>query len=90
MTCPVCGGETTVMDSRTTEDETKRKRKCKDDTCRYIFRTIELDEDQYKYILAQSESVKAIDKAKVDDILQRCDLIRHSLSEARKKIAELT
>ena len=42
MTCPVCGGETTVLSTRNVDCESiKRRRKCKD--CLYKFTTMEYE-----------------------------------------------
>lgn len=46
MTCPVCGGDTKVIDSRPSEDSVQRRRKCLE--CDYRFNTIEIDMDLYK------------------------------------------
>ena len=46
MTCPVCGGKTTVVDSRPSEDSVWRRRECQE--CSYRFNTIEIDMDLYK------------------------------------------
>ena len=41
MTCPVCGAETQVVDSRADVDVVARKRKCV--SCRYVFYTEEIE-----------------------------------------------
>ena len=42
MTCPVCGGETTVLYTRNVDCESiKRRRKCRD--CLYKFTTMEYE-----------------------------------------------
>lgn len=48
MTCPYCGGETKVYDSRTLEDGGVqfRRKKCK--SCGEVFKTYEIDEDIYQ------------------------------------------
>lgn len=43
MTCPVCGGDTKIVDSRKKDDHVMRFRKCKD--CGHKFPTVEMDED---------------------------------------------
>lgn len=48
MTCPNCGGKTTVCGSRPSEDSIDRKRKCLE--CGYVFATIEIDADLWKSI----------------------------------------
>jgi transcriptional regulator NrdR family protein len=48
MTCPVCGKNTKVYDSRAEEDSVRRRRVCL--SCRYVFTTIELDEDLFERI----------------------------------------
>lgn len=45
MTCPVCGGDTRIIDSRDKEEFKKRRRKCLE--CGYKFNTIEIDMDLY-------------------------------------------
>lgn len=45
MTCPVCGGDTRIVDSRSKDDCKKRRRKCQE--CGYKFNTIEIDMDLY-------------------------------------------
>lgn len=45
MTCPVCGGDTRIIDSRNKDDHKKRRRVCQ--KCGYKFNTIEIDMDLY-------------------------------------------
>lgn len=45
MTCPKCGGDTKVVDSRKSIDHVIRYRRCIE--CKYRFNTIETDEDIY-------------------------------------------
>ena len=45
MTCPVCGGDTRIIDSRNKDDHKKRRRICQ--KCGYKFNTIEIDMDLY-------------------------------------------
>lgn len=45
MTCPICDGKTEVTNVRTYFDHVIRYRKCQ--KCRFIFRTIEMDDDLY-------------------------------------------
>lgn len=45
MTCPVCGGDTRIIDSRNKDDHKKRRRVCQE--CGYKFNTIEIDMDLY-------------------------------------------
>lgn len=45
MTCPVCGSDTTVVDTRSPEpDVVKRHRSCVD--CGYRFNTVEVEENK--------------------------------------------
>ena len=46
MTCPYCGGPTSIADSRKNEDSVIRRRECK--KCGKRFKTIEIDYDLYK------------------------------------------
>lgn len=46
MTCPICGGETKVIDSRSEPDCVQRKRICLD--CKYSFTTSEIEDDLRK------------------------------------------
>ena len=43
MTCPNCGGDTKVIDSRSNIDHVIRRRKCRE--CGHCFYTIETDVD---------------------------------------------
>ena len=45
MTCPICGGDTRIIDSRNKDDHKKRRRICQE--CGYKFNTIEIDMDLY-------------------------------------------
>lgn len=60
MTCPVCGAETKVVDSRSIEDGTRRRRKCLE--CDYRFSTVEIDVDYY-------EALKPINKGEFQKAL---------------------
>ena len=55
MTCPVCNGDTKVIDSRKNSDHIVRYRKCK--KCGYRFRTLETDEDIYIRLVKEKEKV---------------------------------
>ena len=46
MTCPICGEETKVVDSRSEPDYIYRKRKCVE--CKYSFTTSEVEDDLRK------------------------------------------
>lgn len=46
MTCPVCGAETKVIDSRSEPDCVHRRRVCLD--CKYSFTTSEIEDDLRK------------------------------------------
>jgi len=45
MNCPICGGQTCVVDSRPNEDSTRRRRECAE--CKHRFSTVEIDVDYY-------------------------------------------
>ena len=46
MTCPICGGETKVVDSRSEPDCVHRRRVCV--KCKYSFMTNEIEDDLRK------------------------------------------
>lgn len=46
MTCPICGGETKVVDSRSELDCVHRRRVCV--KCKYSFMTNEIEDDLRK------------------------------------------
>ena len=46
MTCPICGGETKVVDSRSELDCVHRRRVCA--KCKYSFTTSEIEDDLWK------------------------------------------
>lgn len=46
MTCPICGGKTKVVDSRSAPDCVYRKRACLN--CEYSFITVEIEDDLRK------------------------------------------
>ena len=48
MTCPNCGGDTKVIDSRPQEDSVHRRRECL--TCKERFSTTEIDLQMYDKI----------------------------------------
>lgn len=48
MICPLCGGQTAVVDSRPSEDDITRRRECR--ACGHRFTTIEIDLDLYERI----------------------------------------
>lgn len=56
MTCPVCNGKTKTKDSRCYIDHVIRIHKC--NSCGYVFRTIEVDEDIYVRIKEGNDHVK--------------------------------
>jgi len=56
VTCPKCGGDTTVADSRRSEagDSVRRRRRCLE--CNFRFSTLEIDVDYYDQIMQGLES----------------------------------
>jgi transcriptional regulator NrdR family protein len=54
MTCPVCGGDTHILDSRPSEDSTKRRRECLE--CMYRFSTVEIDVDYYARLIKKGKA----------------------------------
>lgn len=56
MTCPHCGGETIVIDSRSQEDSVYRRRKCL--VCEKRFSTTEIDIEMYQKITKNMEALK--------------------------------
>lgn len=49
MNCPVCNGETHVVDSRPQEDGVQRRRECME--CKKRFKTVEIDSEMYQKLL---------------------------------------
>lgn len=49
MTCPICGSDTRVIDTRKTMESVVRQRKCK--SCGHGFHTVELESQDAKYVL---------------------------------------
>lgn len=64
MTCPVCGGQLIVIDSRPSEDSIYRRRKCVE--CGHRFSTIEIDADLYAQ---EMDAVKKATRKAVDTAL---------------------
>ena len=56
MTCPYCGSETKVVDSRPQEDSVYRRRECVD--CKARFSTTEIDLAIYQRIIRNVEAKK--------------------------------
>jgi transcriptional regulator NrdR family protein len=61
MNCPVCGGDTCVVDSRRKADSIKRRRRCL--KCKYQFATLEVNADGFDLMIK-------IDKRAVQEALQ--------------------
>ena len=53
MTCPKCYEKTKVIDSRSDEDSTERRRECL--ACGYRFSTIEVDKELYERMVKQND-----------------------------------
>jgi transcriptional repressor NrdR len=53
MTCPKCNGKTKVVDSRTDEDSTERRRECVECGCR--FSTVEVDRDYFERMVKKND-----------------------------------
>lgn len=53
MTCPKCNESTKVIDSRTDEDSTERRRECV--VCGFRFSTVEIDRDLYERMVRQND-----------------------------------
>ena len=49
MNCPICGCETSVVDTRPSEDSVRRRRKCVE--CSHRFTTVEIDADYYAILM---------------------------------------
>lgn len=58
MTCPICGGETKVVDSRSELDCVYRRRRCLD--CEYRFTTREIEDDLLKRLEPSKKQRKKI------------------------------
>lgn len=57
MTCPRCGGNTKINDSRHNDEESvKRRRECL--ACGYRFSTFEIDADLYEKIIKTQKTPK--------------------------------
>ena len=69
MTCPECGYDTTVRDSRRSDDQIKRRRECL--RCRYRFSTIEIDQDQFDRLTSMNEPDENIRKVQDRIVLDR-------------------
>ena len=63
MDCPVCGGSTFVLHSRTDGETVTRRRECRE--CGFRFSTIETDADLYARTARQREEeiTACVDKA---------------------------
>lgn len=63
MDCPVCGGSTSVLSSRTDGETVTRRRECKD--CGFRFSTVEFDADLYARTARRREEeiTACVDKA---------------------------
>lgn len=53
MTCPKCNENTRVIDSKSDEDSTERRRECL--VCGYRFSTVEIDRDLYERLVRQND-----------------------------------
>lgn len=62
MTCPICGSDTKVFDSRADTDNVRRKRACT--VCRYTFTTIEIDADLWQKLIADTKEARRDDRRK--------------------------
>ena len=60
MNCPICYGQTHVIDSRPNEDSIRRRRECLE--CNHRFSTVEIDTDYY-------ETLRPIDKSAVQKVM---------------------
>lgn len=58
MTCPVCGAETKVVDSRSEPDCVYRRRVCVE--CKYSFTTSEIEDDLRKRLKALKKQRKKV------------------------------
>ena len=58
MTCPMCNGDTHIVDSRKNSDYVVRHRRCRE--CGYRFPTIEIDEDIHQRRKKEQPSADAI------------------------------
>jgi transcriptional regulator NrdR family protein len=81
MDCPLCGGGTTVCDSRPEIDCVNRKRRCL--SCDHRFATIELETDMlqsWQNSHTPAEPVKAID---VEGVKKAVRLLNTFLEEVK-------
>ena len=67
MDCPVCGGDTRVLDSRTAEDgeSIRRRRECRDPGCRTRFTTYERIEQRFIVVVKKDGRHQAYDADKI-------------------------
>lgn len=67
MKCPVCGGDTKVLDSRTADDgeSIRRRRECLESSCLTRFTTYERVEQRFVVVLKKDGRHQAYDRDKI-------------------------
>lgn len=78
MTCPKCGGETCVIDSRPSEDSVRRRRECLE--CGDRFNTMEIDADYYETLMQIDR--KTIQKVMQEALLDSCEKLTKRLCKS--------
>ena len=78
MTCPVCGGDTTVVCCRSDCESVYRRRKCLE--CAYVFHTSEVESDSAEEDFKRLNSLAAIESK------QRRNAAKHSLQSLRDTV----
>lgn len=68
MTCPVCGGKVTVVNSVSDEEGVYRRRKCLDPECGHAFYTTEIESGNADYLeLTAAKSRRSKEKRRARD-----------------------
>ena len=78
MTCPKCGAETCVIDSRPSEDSVRRRRECLE--CGERFNTMEIDADYYETLMQIDR--KTIQKVMQEALLDSCEKLTKRLCKS--------
>lgn len=78
MTCPVCGGDTMVFNSRPRPETVYRRRECL--TCGHRFTTFEVEAELYQKLTWSIDALMEKNEARIHEIIQvASDQIKASL-----------